>query len=179
MLKNLLKRTENYIKIENLDITVSYTEREPDIKISGAYYNLLKAVAGLIHNAIEYVLASGRRGRILVSLKTEGERAVIEISDNGIGLSENTFNHINGEDTDISCLSGENKSTVLNYQVISTYIQLNNGSLYVDNRKDKGSVAVIKLPLLSETYSSLRFVGELYGAENEIDIILKEGIIHI
>ena len=32
MLKNLLKRTENYIKIENLDITVSYTEREPDIK---------------------------------------------------------------------------------------------------------------------------------------------------
>lgn len=179
MLDKLVKRTDNYIKIENLDISLKYTQRESDIRISGAYFNLLKAVAGLLHNAIEYVLASGRRGRISLSLKTEGNYAVIEISDNGIGLSEKTFDLINNEEKDISGLSGDDKSSVLNYEVISLYIRMNNGSLILENRKDKGSVARVKLPLISESYSSLRFVSEPFDAETEIDTILREGIVHI
>lgn len=177
MLETISRRVTEYIKLENLNIKFQYTSRTQSTMISGNYHTLIKAVTGLIHIAIKYVLASGRNGRIGIGLKEKDSNAVIEISDNGIGLSKETFSYINEGETDISTLGAQNKKEFLNLQRISDDIKLHNGMLFLENTKEKGSLSTIILPHISKTYSVMRQDSALYGIEDELDSILRNGLI--
>ncbi len=176
LIETVSRRVNNYIVLEALDIDFRFTARINEIMISANYHMIMQAVAGLIYFAIQYVSASGRKGRISVSLKENNGNAVIDIADNGIGLSEETFKYIQETETDISMLSPANKNSFLNMQIINNHIQQNNGMLFLSNTKEKGSCSTIMLPLVEKRYSVVR-QDAVYSIEDEIDKILRNGII--
>ncbi len=176
LIETVSRRVNNYIALEAMDIDFRFTARINEIMISGNYHMIMQAISALIYFAIQYVRASGRKGRINVSLKESNGNAVIDIADNGIGLSEETFKYIQEAETDISALAPGDKKGFLNMQIINNHIQQNNGMLFLNNTKEKGSCSTIMLPLVEKRYSVVR-QDSVYSIEDEIDKILRNGII--
>lgn len=177
MMEDVVKKINNFVKIENLDIAVNYSSRFEEILISANYSNIKKAVSGLVHNSIKYILASGRKGRIDISLVSDNEYAIIEIKDNGIGLSEETFGYINNDGQNISSIENDKKEEFINLQIIDSYVEINNGSLKLKNLKEKGSLATIKLPIFSKRKFGMH--NDLHAEfGNIVEEILRNGMIY-
>lgn len=178
MMDDVVKKINNFIKIENLDIAVNYSSRFEEILISANYSNIKKAVSGLVHNSIKYIMASGRKGRIDISLVSDDEYAIIKIKDNGIGLSEETFGYINNDGQNISSIEDNKREEFINLQIIDSYVEVNNGSLKLENLKEKGSLATIKFPILSKRKFAMH--NDLHTEfGNVVEDILRNGMLYL
>lgn len=81
--ENVAELYEPLADEQGLDLTV---EAEP-ATVRGVRELLAQALANLLDNAIKYGLPKdGARGRIRISLRREGEAAVLEVADSGEGI---------------------------------------------------------------------------------------------
>ncbi len=106
--------------------------------------NLERSVVNILDNALKFTPTGGT---VKVILKQEGERALIEISDTGIGISREDLPHIferffKGK----SAFSG----TGLGLYTAKLTIEEHGGEITVESEEGKGSKFTISLPILRE-----------------------------
>jgi signal transduction histidine kinase len=103
--------------------------------------------SNLLDNAIKY-LDPNRRGQIRVSGKTEGNRSVFCIKDNGIGIASQHLEHIFDlfSRLDRSKASGEGIGLAL----VKRMVARNNGSIWVESDVGKGTCFCVCLPRLAD-----------------------------
>jgi signal transduction histidine kinase len=65
-------------------VRIELTRTPGDLWVRGDRYMLERAALNLVHNAIE---ASPQGGRVLLNVKGEGERAALQVEDQGAGIS--------------------------------------------------------------------------------------------
>lgn len=104
-------------------------------------------IRNLVSNAIKYVNIGGD---ISLNLMNESESQVIEIQDNGMGMTDDIKNKLFSVDSSIIRKGTNNeKGTGLGLLVCKEMVDLHGGTLSVLSEVDQGTTFLIRLPLVS------------------------------
>ncbi len=108
--------------------------------------NMLKTVLrNLISNAVKFTPMGGA---VSISAIKEGECVKINVSDTGIGISDENLSKLFDEKQQISSLGTNNEAgSGLGLILCKNFIQANNGKISVESVLDKGSTFTIEIPV--------------------------------
>ena len=138
-------------------IKPKYTDRKVNIKYAtiegdgfftkGSLPLLLTAFTNLFDNAFKY-----SKDEVDVRFSIDNEAVIVEIADQGIGISEEELSKITEP-----LYRGENVKEVQGFgiglSVTASIIELNGGSIQFASTKGKGTTVVVKLPTLVNSIS--------------------------
>jgi two-component system phosphate regulon sensor histidine kinase PhoR len=122
-------------------------EIEKDIMVIGDRTGLTSVITNLVENAVKYSLEISA---ISIALNEEGEKAVLRIADNGLGIPEEEkkkifqkFYRIGQEET------RKTKGTGLGLYIVEKILAMHRGTVSVKDNLPQGSVFEVVLPVSS------------------------------
>jgi signal transduction histidine kinase len=140
MIEDILGLVDYQLKQANMEAVM-----HPMPNCVGDEVQLNQVFSNLIDNAIKY-RNPDRRGRIEVSGRIDGETAVYEVSDNGIGIEpdylETVFEIFHRLDPRLETGEG------LGLTVARRILDRHNGSISVRSTRGEGSVFIVRLPVI-------------------------------
>lgn len=127
-------------------ITISLLKREESIpKIFFDTNQFHEIFNNLISNAIKY---NKPEGKVLITVSTDGQSVVIEVKDNGIGISQDDQSKIFSKFFRASnALLADTEGTGLGLYVVKSYIEDRGGSVRLTSEEGKGTIVNINLPV--------------------------------
>jgi signal transduction histidine kinase len=110
-----------------------------------------QVIENLVSNAVKYT----SKGTIIIRSKKEGDKIKVEISDTGIGISEEHLDRLFDRfyRTD-KARSRDKGGTGLGLSVVKTILDAHESEIRVDSRVGEGSVFSFTLPLVSRVFAS-------------------------
>jgi two-component system, OmpR family, phosphate regulon sensor histidine kinase PhoR len=119
------------------------------LSVRGEVQGVRQILANLLDNALKYTPAGGQ---VRVSGRQEGDRALLEVTDTGIGIPaadlERIFERFYRVDKDRSRDVG---GTGLGLSIVKHLVQTYGGSVAVESRLNRGSTFRVSLPLASDS----------------------------
>lgn len=124
-------------------------ETEGNAKIMGSFLLLERILSNIIGNSIKY--RSQEELECVINLRLENKKAVLNISDNGIGVPENSLKLLTEAfyRTDKARSHTEN-GTGLGLSIALKAVEMMSGTLTLENIKPHGLKVIIELPILKE-----------------------------
>lgn len=134
-------------------------------------------IRNLINNSIKF---TPRGGVIEIKATETAEKAMIEISDNGVGIEKDVLKKLTENNLYISSDGTEKeKGTGMGIGLCHTYIKKNNGSMHINSKPGVGTSICITLPLSdveARHEEAATYMVESHNApEIEFDGTLLEG----
>ncbi len=127
---------------ENKNITLE-TDLVP-VEMQGDSMRLEQIVVNLVENAIKYT----DEGSVSVSVSDEGEWAVFAVKDTGIGIPEESIEHLFERFYRVDkARSRSTGGTGLGLSITEKLINLHGGSIEVKSRLGEGSTFTVQLPV--------------------------------
>jgi signal transduction histidine kinase len=118
---------------------------EPSVVVEADPERIAQVVDNLVSNAIKF---TPEGGRVFVGLHVEGDRAVVEVSDSGIGIPEaevaRLFERFFRAST---AVDREIQGSGLGLSVAKTIVEAHGGTIGCTSAERKGSVFRVTLPL--------------------------------
>lgn len=140
-LKALLKDVEILLKSEqslkNVQISQEYKQELPEIMCDR--YQIKQVFVHIIRNSIE---AIPDRGYVKIQGSVEGDNVLIEIIDNGVGMSKERIKRL-GE----PFYSNKEKGTGLGLMLCFRIVQQHNGTIRVKSKENYGTAVEVRLPI--------------------------------
>ena len=148
--RGILEITRGLIANRHLTLSES-ASLFPDTYVMADEVRLREVLVNLISNAIKYTKDGGRIS-LMCAMKELDETHVevtYEISDTGIGMSEDFVQHIFEEFTqeDAGAARTEYKGTGLGMAITKNYVELMGGTIQVRSQKGVGSTFTVTLPM--------------------------------
>ena len=153
----LQAREEDIVKFlkPTVHAFTSYAERQiidykcefPDEPLA-VYFEkdkLEKIVVNLISNAIKY---TPEFGKVVFSLRKEGNEAVIEVKDTGIGIPEKQLAYVFDRFYQVD--GKQQKGTGIGLALTKELVELHKGSIQVESEEGSGATFTVKLKLGKE-----------------------------
>lgn len=123
-------------QLEKKDVSINYYENSSESVINGDPYTVTNIFVNLIDNAIKFT----NYGEITVKVSSGKNKTVVDISDTGIGISEeyskNLFAPFSQEEQGYT---RRYDGTGLGLALVKKYCELNNADIKVKSEKDRGS----------------------------------------
>ena len=121
-------------------------EADYDIRVEGNEMRLKQVVVNLLDNAIKY---TPEGGRITVLVTGEASQVILEVCDNGIGISEEALPHVferfyRSEQVQARKARG----TGLGLSMVHTIVEAMRGKVEVRSRENQGATFRVQLPRL-------------------------------
>ena len=137
----LLKQTT---KNKNIQLLSDVSE---EIKLTADAEMLKTVIRNLLFNSIKFT--NEKDGVIKVSARTMGEKILLEVSDNGVGIPENVVQNLFRIDKSITTkgTKGE-KGTGLGLLLCKEFVDKHNGSITVESKLNEGTKFIIELPVI-------------------------------
>ena len=143
LVTTILERSEQ--KTADKQQHVSYQAETDAALVLGDPLALTKAITNVVANAIHY---TPEAGSITLRLYRQGENAVLEVADSGIGIAAEDLPHIfESFYRADSARSMESGGAGLGLTIAKTIVELMNGHIEVQSEVGRGSVFSIYLPL--------------------------------
>lgn len=114
-----------------------------DVAVCGDVSQLKQVWINLVRNAIE---AAPKGGSVYIALRTDGDRAVVSVTDNGPGIPEDILPHLG-----TPFFTTKAEGTGLGLSVCYSIVQRHGGSIRVDSRPGEGATFTVQLPLATNT----------------------------
>jgi len=129
------------------DISIKTSLKEPFASINGNEVTLVEALVNIIGNAVKYTPMGGH---IIVTAREEDNKILVEIKDDGVGISADDLPHV-FDDFYVGTTKpeGERRSGV-GLAITKRIIEAHDGSITVESELGKGSTFVIHLPVLKQ-----------------------------
>jgi signal transduction histidine kinase len=128
----------------SIDLRLEILFKQP-IYVTGDSDRLYRAIANLIHNAIQYTPTDGV---VTIRLKSSERHAILTIQDNGIGMSAEDLPHIFDRFYRVQADRSRNTGgTGLGLAIVRAIVQAHHGSIQVDSQLDLGSTFTVNLPI--------------------------------
>ena len=116
-----------------------------EVSVKGNPQSLVEIISILINNAIKY---SSNKKEVKVTVKKGKKHAIVEVVDQGIGISKKDFPHV--FDRFYRADSSRSKSKVDGYglglSIAKSIVDLHKGSISIESEEGKGSVFTVRLP---------------------------------
>jgi len=144
-INRIVEESVNHYKLsaEEKNLKLNFKAAHPDIAAWLDERLLSQVIGNLINNAVKYT----HEGYVDVELTVENKDSVIRVKDTGIGISEKNIDVIFEAFRQVS--EGYNRrfeGTGLGLTICKKFIELMNGSVYVESEVNKGSVFTVKFP---------------------------------
>lgn len=142
LVSNVVSMNQPLAERKNQTIHFSY---DKDIYVDADEGKLSEVIDNLINNAIKY---SPRDTEIFVRVKEHDHKAIIEVEDQGLGLTAEDISRLYQRFTRLSAqpTAGEN-STGLGLSIVKVLIEAHQGTIYAESPgKNKGSKFIVELP---------------------------------
>ena len=118
--------------------------KEP-LEVSGDALKLQQVVYNIIDNAIKY---TPRGGEVHCALTRSGKKAVIRVTDTGVGIPQEDLPHIFDRFYRVDkARSRETGGTGLGLSIVKQFVLLHGGTIDAKSAPGKGSTFIIELPL--------------------------------
>lgn len=133
---------------------------------------LREVIINIINNSID---AMPNGGKIELSVKTDGDNAVISISDNGIGISEDVKEKVFDPFFTTKGVKRSGLGMSLSYSIMTRY----DGEIRIDSSPGKGTTMHLMMPLCSadEVLHQDEVTGDITGHSANILVIEDEKVI--
>ncbi|PSB55048.1 two-component system sensor histidine kinase RppB [Chamaesiphon polymorphus] len=129
---------------KRIDLRLEILTKQP-IYVMGDSDRLYRAIANLIHNAIQYTPTAGV---VTIRLESSERHAIITIQDNGIGIAEADLPHIFDRFYRVQADRSRNTGgTGLGLAIVHAIVQAHHGSIQVDSQLNLGSRFTVSLPI--------------------------------
>lgn len=106
-----------------------------------------QTIVNLVHNAIKF---NHPGGKISISTRTDGESAILSISDTGIGISKDDLPHV-FERFYKADKSRSRDGSGLGLAIAKHTIQAHDGEIWAESRSGEGSTFTFSLPIKNHT----------------------------
>ncbi len=145
-LEYIVKQAVNYsnplAQKKDISIIVSF---DSTTKISVDINMILTVLRNLISNAIKY---TNRNGEIHIQTFTENESLIIELKDNGIGMTQSKIDKLFKISEKVTTLGTEKEvGTGLGLLLCKDFIEKHNGKIWVKSEVNKGTSFFISIPI--------------------------------
>jgi len=122
--------------------------------VEGDAVRLEQVICNLLHNAIKFTPA---KGKIVLQMAKDGDKAEIKISDNGSGILPpmlpHIFEHFQQADSSATRRHG---GLGLGLAIVHHIVQAHDGTVVAQSEgEDRGATFIVQLPLLSTPASSI------------------------
>jgi heavy metal sensor kinase len=115
-----------------------------DVKVEGYEVRLKQVVVNLLDNAIKY---TPEGGNITVRVLGDESLAVLEVSDNGIGISPEALPHVFQRFYRSEQITARKaRGTGLGLAMVETIVQAHAGNVSVQSRENEGALFRVELP---------------------------------
>lgn len=121
--------------INNLSVSLQATADKEMINL---------VIRNLIHNAIKFTVPGDR---IVVDGAYLNNEVILNISDTGIGMTEEQLNNILAKKMNTTLGTANERGTGLGLQLCFDFVKMNQGKIEIHSRKGQGTVFSIYLPL--------------------------------
>ena len=135
----VLKSTIELFKETN-NVTISFKTPIPNAIINGDQKQLTRVFNNLIKNAIQ-AIPDERAGEIEVSLKQNENNFIIQIQDNGSGISEELLDKIF-----VPNFTTKSTGTGLGLAMVKQIVETHNGEIYFETELSQGTSFYVSLP---------------------------------
>ena len=130
------------------EITLEIVANQPTL-VMGDEVRLIQVIMNLLDNAITY---SNSGGSVKLEVKTEQNKAIMIVSDTGIGIARDHLDHIFERfyrvDPARSRAAG---STGLGLSIVDWIVRAHDGSITVESEVGKGTTFTVALPIAAQT----------------------------
>ncbi|MBO6015923.1 MAG: ATP-binding protein [Lachnospiraceae bacterium] len=142
LLELILKRLRPIAKLRDIDVIFEST-REVTAEVDEVKLTL--AISNLVENAIKY---NNEHGYVKVSLDADHQFFVIEVEDNGLGIPQESVEHIFERFYRVDkSHSREIGGTGLGLAITRSAILMHRGSIKVESELGEGTTFIVKVPL--------------------------------
>ncbi|MBD3646003.1 MAG: GHKL domain-containing protein, partial [Pseudomonadales bacterium] len=126
-------------------VTLGIGLPDTPVEVEGEQEALEQMLVNLVENGIRY---SRDEGKVMMRLRVQGQMAVIEIEDDGIGIPEQEQQRIFERFYRVDrARSRERGGTGLGLSIVKHIALSHKGSIDVSSRVNEGSVFTVRLPL--------------------------------
>lgn len=125
---------------KEIDMIINYDENKP-VMIMADRDRIKQVLINILDNALKF---TPKGGVILTDIKTDEDNAIIEVIDNGCGISEEEIELVTGK---FYKGSNSNSHTGLGLSICEEIVKAHNGSLMIRSVLEKGTVVRVELPL--------------------------------
>lgn len=134
---------------ESREIALDIVIRDP-IETMGDAMKLEQVFYNLIDNAIKYTPSGGK---VRVEVARAGKKAVIKVTDNGIGIPKADQMHVFDRFYRVDkARSRDTGGTGLGLAIVKQIVLLHEGSVTVTSEEEKGSTFTVELPIINLQY---------------------------
>jgi signal transduction histidine kinase len=141
LIENCLEILRSRMKKSNISVEVVH-DADPHVACVGTQIN--QVLLNLILNAVQAIEAKATGGRIRISTRRTGAEMVIEVCDDGCGISEEDLPRLFDP---FFTTKGVGEGTGLGLTISHNIIQAHGGQIEIDSRIGKGSTFRVCLPL--------------------------------
>ncbi len=138
------------ILVKDRDLTVSLQRFEP-VRVNGNADRIKQLLLNLLSNAIKFTPDGGR---IMLSLYADNQQAILQVVDNGIGMSEQDRKHIFDRfyQADLSRKRGvvNAESSGLGLSIVKWIVEAHDGTISVESVLDEGTTFTVRIPAMVE-----------------------------
>ena len=106
---------------------------------------MVQAVSNLVNNAIKFT----SEGSISIKARCEGSYAVVEVSDTGIGMTDEVLENLFNKERVFSSSPSPEQSAGLGLYICKEFMILQHGDVYATSTVGVGTTFYVKVPLIS------------------------------
>lgn len=146
ILRSVHRRNDAAAKMKSIEVMLEIPPDLPDVEIDGQ--RIEEVIDNLLSNAIKF---SHRGSSVRLRAKNESNTIIVEVSDNGLGLSEEDIKRAFGRGARLSAAptAGE-PSSGLGLWIVKRIVEEHDGRVWVRSALGKGSTFAFQLPLTHE-----------------------------
>jgi two-component system sensor histidine kinase VicK len=102
-----------------------------------------RLIENLLSNAVKF---TNPGGQVTITLKNEGQKVILQVSDNGIGIPENLQSSIFNKFTKANRKGTEGEATTgLGLYIVRKIVDMHKGKIWVESEESKGTSFFIEL----------------------------------
>ncbi|MDO4963766.1 MAG: HAMP domain-containing sensor histidine kinase, partial [bacterium] len=137
LIEDTIEKLHPLLKNNNIKLNLNLIDDE--IFINGDYNRLSQVIINIIKNSIE---AIEDRGIININSKIKGNRYILTIEDNGLGMTKDTLSKIREP-----FFTTKKRGSGLGVSLISEIVEAHNGKINYESEYMKGTKVTITIPI--------------------------------